>query len=93
MSWATIALAGKFAYTGDTSARFEWPVRLGRPYRVEARLAGGDDRRILTEAVVLDAKRRPCVHASATMMVLDAAQAADAVGHTLEGRDTSYLRE
>jgi acyl-coenzyme A thioesterase PaaI-like protein len=93
MSWATIALAGRFAYTGETTARFEWPVRVGRPYRVEARVADADDRRLLTEAVVLDAKRRPCVRASATMLILDAAQAADAVGQTVEGDDQAYLRE
>ncbi len=93
MSWATIALAGKFAYTGETTTRFEWPVRIGRPYRVEARVVGGDDRRLLTEAVVLDAKRRSCARASATMLILDAVQAADAVGRAVEGDDATYLRE
>ncbi len=93
MSWATIALAGKFAYTGETTARFEWPVRIGRSYRVEARVVGGDDRRLFTEGAVLDAKRRACVRATATMLILDAAQAADAVGDAVKGEDQSYLRE
>jgi acyl-coenzyme A thioesterase PaaI-like protein len=92
MSWATIALGGKFAYTGETSARFDWPVRLGRSYRVEARLVDRADRRMTTEAAVLDGKRRPCVTASATMVVLDLDEAADAVGTDLAEGDTKYTR-
>jgi len=93
MSWATIALAGRFAYTGETSARFVWPVRVGRPYRVEARVAEQDERRILTEAVVRDAKARVCVDASATMLVLDAEQARDAIGTDVQGGDAAYVRD
>jgi acyl-coenzyme A thioesterase PaaI-like protein len=92
MSWATIALAGKFAYTGDLAARFTWPVRLGRPYRVESRIVVGDDRRITVEAVVLDAKRRGCVSATATMVVLDLSQATEAIGTDVTGDDTKYVR-
>jgi acyl-coenzyme A thioesterase PaaI-like protein len=92
MSWATIALGGKFAYTGETAARFEWPVRLGRSYRVEARLVDRSARRMTTEAAVLDAKHRPCVTASATMVVLDLDQAADAIGTNLADGDTKYTR-
>jgi acyl-coenzyme A thioesterase PaaI-like protein len=93
MSWATIALAGKFAYTGETTARFQWPVRLGRPYRVEARVTERSDRRIATEATVLDAKRRVCVAASAAMIVLDVEQAAEALGQPAAGADAGYLQE
>ncbi len=92
MSWATIALGGKFAYTGDTSARFAWPVRLDRPYRVEARVTGRDQRQMTTEAVVLDAKRRACVTATATMIVLDLDQAADAIGAPVTGDDAKFTR-
>ena len=92
MSWATIALGGKFAYTGETAARFAWPVRLGRSYRVEARLVDRDERRMVTEATVLDAKGRSCVTATATMVVLDLGQATDAVGADLAGDDTKYTR-
>jgi uncharacterized protein (TIGR00369 family) len=92
MSWATIALAGKFAYTGEIAARFEWPVRLGRPYRVEARVIAQDDRRITVEAVVLDAKRRGCVTATADMVVLDLEQAAEAIGRDVTGDETKYVR-
>lgn len=92
MSWATIALGGKFAYTGETSTRFEWPVRVGRRYRVEARVAEANERRMLTDAVVLDAKRRACVTAHATMVVLDLEQASDAVGTAVTGDDADYTR-
>jgi uncharacterized protein (TIGR00369 family) len=92
MSWATIALAGKFAYTGDTAARFAWPVRLDRPYRVEARLTARGEHHMTTEAVVLDAKRRPCVTATATMVVLDVDKAAEAIGAPVTGEDTNYTR-
>jgi acyl-coenzyme A thioesterase PaaI-like protein len=92
MSWATIALAGKFAYTGDTSARFAWPVRLDRPYRVEARLTGRDEHRLTTDAVVLDAKARPCVTATATMVILDLDRAAEAIGAPVSGKDSKYTR-
>jgi len=44
------------------------------------------------EAEVMDAKRRTCVSATATMLILDAEQARDAVGRDVGGEDTSYLR-
>ncbi len=92
MAWATIALGGKFAFTKETSARFDWPVRLGRPYRIEARITTADARRFETEAVVLDAKGRACVRATAGMAILDLDQASDAIGTTPTGDDTGYVR-
>src|SRR6266567_652465 len=74
MSWATIALSEKFAITKETTATFEWPVHIDRPYRLEVRVVDQDERRILTEAVVLDAKQRLCVTARAEMAVLSRAQ-------------------
>ena len=79
MSWATIALSEKFAFTKETSASFDWPVRVDRPYRLEVRVLEEDERRIVTEAVVLDAKQRSCVTARAEMAVLSPAQAVDAI--------------
>lgn len=92
MAWATIAVGRKFAFTQETTTRFAWPVRIGRTYRLEARITGGDERRITTEAVILDAKGRPCVTATATMSVLDLDQATDAVGTAVQGEDTKYVR-
>ena len=92
MSWATIAIAGKFAFTQETSARFEWPVRIGRPYRLEARVGEADGRRITTNSVVNDGKGRTCVSATATMSVLDLGQATDAIGTEIAGEDTNFVR-
>jgi uncharacterized protein (TIGR00369 family) len=92
MAWATIALRGKFAVTQETTARFDWPLRIDRPYRLEARVTEGDERRMTTEAVVLDAKGRACVNATATMVILDLGQASDAVGTEISGEDTRYVR-
>jgi acyl-coenzyme A thioesterase PaaI-like protein len=92
MSWATIALSEKFAFTKETSARFDWPVRVDRPYRLEVRVVDEDERRIVTEAVVLDAKQRPCVTARAEMSVLSPAQAVDAIGAEPGEDEQRYLR-
>jgi hypothetical protein len=92
MSWATIALGEKFAYTGETAARFEWPVRLGPRGAPRPDTADRAERRMTTEAVVLDAKGRPCVTARATMVVLDLGQAAAAIGTEVTGDDASYTR-
>lgn len=92
MSWATIAVSEKFAFTKQTSAAFKWPVRVDRPYRVEVRVVDEDERRIRTEAVVLDAKQRPCVTARAEMAVLSEAQAVDALGVEPGEDGQQYLR-
>ncbi len=92
MSWATIAIGGKFAFTKETSARFDWPVRLERSYRVEARITDADEHRFEIEAQVLDAKGRACVHATAGMSILDLDQATDAIGTTPTGDDAGYVR-
>jgi acyl-coenzyme A thioesterase PaaI-like protein len=92
MSWATIALSKKFAFTKKTTATFEWPVRVDRPYRIEVRVVDEDEHRIIAEAVVLDAKQRPCVTARAEMAVLSAAQAVDAIGVEPGADEQQYLR-
>ena len=92
MAWATIAIRGRFCVTQETSARFDWPVRIGRPYRIEARVGDADDRRMTTDAVVLDAKGRSCVTATATMVVLDLEQAKEAIGTELTGDDEKLVR-
>lgn len=44
MAWATIALAGRFAVTRQTTATFERPVCVNRAYAVEAKVVdAGDD--------------------------------------------------
>jgi acyl-coenzyme A thioesterase PaaI-like protein len=92
MSWATNALSEKFAFTKETRATFDWPARVDRPYRLEVRVAEEDDGRIITEAVVRNAKQRPCVRARAEMSVLSPAQAVDAIGVEVGTDEQSFLR-
>ena len=92
MAWAGIAVGGKFAVTHETSATFDYPVRVGRRYRVEARLTAQTAERFDATGVVLDAKGRPCVRAQCTLVVLSAARAADALGTEAQGDDTGYVR-
>src|SRR5687768_3845878 len=68
MAWAAIAVGGKFAVTQEISATFGYPVRVGRRYRVEARLTEQTAERFEAESVVLDAKSRPCVQASCSLV-------------------------
>jgi len=92
MSWATIAVAERFTFTKETSARFDWPIRLERSYRLEVRVTDTDATRIHTEAMVLDAKSRACVTAHAVMAVLDAGQAVDATGTEITDEHRKYVR-
>src|SRR5687768_16267265 len=92
MAWAAIAVGGKFAVTHETSATFDYPVRVGRQYRVEARVTEQTPERFRAEGTVLDAKGRPCVRAECSLVVLSAARAADALGTKAEGDDVEYLK-
>jgi acyl-coenzyme A thioesterase PaaI-like protein len=80
MTWASIALRQKLAVTRETTVRFELRVRVGQPYRLEARVIGSDDETITTEAVVLDVKGRGCVTATAVLDVLDGDREHDGAG-------------
>jgi acyl-coenzyme A thioesterase PaaI-like protein len=91
-SWATIAVAKKFAMTGETTSRFLRPVRLGKTYRVEARIEDHGDEKLRTSAAVLDHKDRVCVESEATFIVLSEAVAADAIGAPLTEEESKYLR-
>ena len=92
MSWATIAIGGKFAFTKETSTEFSWPIKLGHPYRLEVRIVEQDSRRYVTEAKIYDFKERPCVTGVAVMSILDMGQATDAIGRDISGDDTKYVR-
>jgi len=93
MAWATIAIGGKFAVTRETSASFDWPVRLGRTYSVEARITEQDAKRMRTEVAVLDDKGRPCVRGTATMVILDLDQATQVIGAKVDDDDAGFLRD
>lgn len=93
MAWAAIAVAGTWAVTRTTTASFGHPVRVGRPYRVEARVGGRDGDDLHAAAVVLDAKGRPCAEASAVFAVLGPAQAIDATGGEVSAANARYLSD
>ncbi len=79
--------------TSETTTRFLHPVRVGRDYRVEARLESPADAEVLlTTATVLDAKARPCAEARASFVPLGPAQAVDALGVEAAGDDARFVR-
>lgn len=83
MAWATIAVAHRWAVTGETTTRFEHPVRVGGKYTVTARITGpvpDDASTLAASAEITDHKGRRCAASSATFVVLGEAQAADAAG-------------
>ena len=91
-SWATIAVAKKFAVTGETTSRFHRPVRLDKTYRVEAKVDERSDEKLRTSAAILDHKDRACVESEAIFIVLSEAVAADAIGAPLSEEESKYLR-
>lgn len=83
MAWATIAVAHRWAVTGETTTRFEHPVRVGRSYTVTACVpepVADDASTLAATAEITDDKGRRCAESSATFVVLGEAQAADAAG-------------
>lgn len=93
-AWATIALGGRFAVTTETTTRFLRPARVGRDYRVEARLTGTDGETLSTAATVSDDRGRPCAESTATFRALSAATAVDAIGTDISGTAAAnYLRD
>jgi uncharacterized protein (TIGR00369 family) len=92
VAWAAIAIGGKFAVTHTTNTVFDRPVKLGVSYRVEARVVEQTAERIIADAEVLDerGKRRAATHAE--LVVLGAAQAADAIGEPVDDALDEYLR-
>lgn len=92
MAWAAIAIAGQWAVTHTTSTTFDQPLRVGQPYRVEAKIREIVDARIEASASVLDARLEVRARATATFVALGAAQAVDAIGATPAGTDTEFFR-
>jgi acyl-coenzyme A thioesterase PaaI-like protein len=91
MSWATIAVAKSFALTASNGHRFLRPVRLGRPYVVEARIVERTD--VIRTAAVITSRStgKVAVEADAVFTPLDAARAADVIGQEITGTDADYV--
>ena len=93
MCWATI-VAGTWALTAGNAHRFLRPVRLGRPYRVEARIAGRDAAGIRTTATITSASSgKVAVEAEAVFSPIGGGQAAEAIGTTVADEHRRYLTE
>ncbi|MGH9158145.1 MAG: PaaI family thioesterase [Acidimicrobiales bacterium] len=92
MAWTTIAVAGKFALTLSTEARFLRPVAVDRHHRVEARLVDhpGPDGHLSLAGVVLDGRGRRCVEATSRFAVMSPAVADSAIG-ALAVHDARYV--
>ena len=93
MSWATIAVATSFALTEQHTTVFRRPIRVGRAYRVEARLTSHTAEKIEAEAVVRNQRGEACAEATALFRPMDSERAQAAIGSELTGDDARYLRD
>lgn len=92
MAWATIALAGSFAVTKETTTRFRAPVRVDATYRVRAAVEADEGDALRCGAEISDPHGTVCATASATFVPLGPAHAVDAIGSSVEGDDARYVR-
>ncbi len=94
MCWATIAVARTWAMTAGNTHRFLRPVRLGRPYLVEARVAGRDNAGLRTTATITSrATGKVSVEAEAVFSPIGATRASDAIGTEVSAQHRPYLKE
>ncbi len=91
MAWATIALAGKFAVTEESTTTFSRPVKVDRPHTCVARVTGTDGERIATTATVADRFGQVCATSTATFHVLMPAQVEAAIGQDLSEAEEGFL--
>lgn len=82
MSWATIALARRWAVTFHAETEFPRMVRVGKPHTARAWVSvhEGDDLSVRGE--IRDEKDRVCVAMTARFHVLNQEQANEAIGAT-----------
>jgi acyl-coenzyme A thioesterase PaaI-like protein len=95
MAWATIALGRRWAVTGETTTRFEHPVRVGQTYTVTATLdpvPAVDPTTLSSRAEFTDHEGRTCARSWATFVVLGEAQAAEAAGVAPDRLSNEFLR-
>ena len=91
MAWATIAIAGRFAVTTETTTRFDRPLQIGRRHRVRAWITATDGRSIETAAEVVRDDGKRCAQAHAMFTALDLDQASSAAGATLSDETARYI--
>ena len=91
MAWAAIAVAGRFAVTATFTSAFHHPIRVGTQYPLEASIDARADTQLSASARILDDQRRTRTEATATLVVLSTAQAADA-GATPDASTARFTR-
>ncbi len=84
MAWAAIAVAERFAVTATFRSEFHHPIRIGKRYRLEAEINERGDTSLQATSRIVDDQGRVRTSASATLVVLSAAQAVDAGAPTDE---------
>lgn len=94
MGWAVIVVAGVWALTASNTHRFLRPVRLNRPYRVEARITRRDEAGVhVTATIVSVPNGKLSVEAEAVFSPLNRAQAARVIGSEVKPEHRRYLTE
>ena len=93
MAWATIAIAGQWALTSASSAKFLQPVQVDQPYVVRARVVGTEGDRIATAADILDATGAVCTSAEATFLAIGEAVAVRLVGEEIRDEHRGFLHD
>jgi len=94
MCWATIAVAHRWALTASNTHRFVRPVRLARPYSIEASVAGLDGTGIHTLATIRNASTgKVAVEAEAVFAPVAEPRAAEAIGTEVAPEHRRYLKE
>jgi uncharacterized protein (TIGR00369 family) len=92
MAWATIAVAGTFAVTKETTTAFRRPVRVGSTYQVRARVTATGEELACEAEILFGDEAKECATARATFVPLGPAQAVDAIGAELTGDDAGFVR-
>ena len=92
MAWATIALAGCFAVTKETTTRFKAPVMVGQRYEVRAWIVGDEQSEMDCRAEVVDGNGQTCTAATAVFVALGPAQAMEAAGAEVPDSAREFIR-
>lgn len=92
-AWAVIALAGSWAVTIETAARFPRPLRLNSRYRAIGEVAGRDGNLVTTTGRIETPKGLVCVTSTATFQVIGEAEAVRFSGDAVSSENRKYLAE
>ena len=90
-AWAVIALAGSWAVTVETSARFPKPVRIDTTYRAVGTVVEHDGDRLVTAGRIETPKGLVCVTSSAVFQAVGEAQAVRFSGAEVSPENARYL--